>query len=44
MSPGHLYCKIIEYEISWPKDIKDISDVNELKKLYCEKGHEKSKF
>jgi len=33
MSPDQIYCKIVEYEISWPQGIENMT-TEELGKLY----------
>jgi len=49
MSPDQIYCKIVEYEISWPREDTETKrnfdelDKDELVKLYSE-GNKKSKF
>ena len=40
MSKDKIYCKIIEYEISWPSDIL----TKQYDQLYCEKEHDNKHF
>ena len=46
MSPDQIYCKIIEYEISFPNDINNLTKYTEdkLKTLYIEDYEGKDNF